>query len=262
MSETTALEADLLLMHVLKVSRAALLAAPERILSATDITLLDTLVERRRDDVPLAYITGSQPFWSLDLCVNSATLVPRADTETLVEQALVRVAHHGPSRVADLGTGSGAIALAIACERPDATIIASDTSPAALDVARDNAQRHDLRNVSFCASHWLDNFDHGLFDVIVSNPPYVESGYAELERSLRHEPRVALASGADGLDDIRHIVAQAPAYLASGGWLLLEHGNEQAVAVSGILRAADFCEVSTYLDLAGNPRVTEARFTR
>lgn len=261
-SETTSLDADLLLMHTLQLTRSTLLSTPERVIDPADIGRLDDALRQRCDDVPLAYITGSQPFWSLDLDVTRATLVPRADTEVLVEQALRRIPSGHPSRVADLGTGSGAVALAIASERPHSMITACDRSHDALTVAVANARKHGIRNVSFCVSDWFNALPTREFDVIVSNPPYVESDYAELERSLRHEPAQALASGRDGLDAIRQIAGQAADYLSAGGWLLLEHGNKQANAVSGILRASDFTQISLLRDLAGNPRVTEAQYNR
>lgn len=224
-------------------------------------------VERRRVGEPVAYITGRQGFWSLDLAVNPAVLIPRADTETLVEWALhlIRERADGVAadtlRIADLGTGSGAIALVLAKElRTNVRIVATDQSEAALAVARHNAQAAGIQSVEFRCASWFAAFEtHERFDLIVSNPPYIAEHDVHLE-ALRYEPRVALTSGADGLDAIRHLVGGAFAHLAPKAWLLLEHGHDQGAAVRDLLNAAGFAEVSTRRDFGGNERISGGRF--
>ena len=263
-SDSAALDADLLLSGVLRRPRAWLRAHDDTTIAAADLATLERWLAQRRDHVPLAYLTGEQHFWTLTLTVTPGTLVPRPETEHLVEQALARIPPDTDADVADLGTGSGAVALAIASERPRARVIATDVSRAALDVARGNAARLSIGNVAFRHGDWFDALPDALprrrFDVIASNPPYVESDYPGLDAALRHEPRSALAAGADGLDDIRRIVAGAGAHLKPRGHLLLEHGHMQAGAVSGILRTARFEAPETYRDLAGNDRVTAATY--
>ena len=259
-SDTATLDADLLLAGVLRRPRAWLRAHEDETLADDDLATLSSWLEQRCEHVPLAYLTGEQAFWTLTLTVTPGTLVPRPETEHLVEQALALIPETGPADVADLGTGSGAIALAIASERPEAHIVATDISRAALDVASGNAQRLGIGNVTFRHGDWFKALPDMRFDVIASNPPYVESGYPGLAGTLRHEPRSALASGPDGLDDIRRIASQAGAHLKPGGHLLLEHGHMQGEAVSGILRAAEFDAPRTVRDLAGNDRVTVARW--
>lgn len=257
-SPTPQIEADRLLGAALEQPRSWLLAHDTEAVAATAAAALERWLTERRAGVPLAYLLGHDAFWSLELIVTPDTLVPRPDTETLVERALALLEPQAGPRVADLGTGTGAIALAIASERPDATVVATDFSAAALAVASANAAALGFGNVSFAAGDWCAALGDARFDLIVSNPPYVETGYPGLQAQLRHEPRLALASGADGLDAIRTIAAQAPAHLVGGGKLLLEHGDMQAEAVSGILRARHFSALRLHRDLAGRPRVTEA----
>ena len=242
------LDAELLLLHALGKPRSWLFAhagdAPEMDVQ----TAFSALVERRAGGEPVAYITGRQGFWSLELEVTPATLIPRPETELLVELALARLPRDAPCAVADLGTGSGAIALAIASERPLARIVATDASSAALDVARRNAQRLGLGNVAFAHGDWLAPLAGQRFALVVSNPPYIEAADPHLARGdLRFEPATALASGADGFDDIRHIVHAARAYLEPGGWLLFEHGWNQGEASRNLLKAA--CQLAPKLRL-------------
>ncbi|MEL6950655.1 MAG: peptide chain release factor N(5)-glutamine methyltransferase [Pseudomonadota bacterium] len=259
-TETAALDAELLLAGVLGQSRAWLRSHGDTALSPADRDTLQSWLEQRCDHVPLAYLTGEQAFWTLTLTVTPGTLVPRPETEHLVEQALTRIPPDTPIDVADLGTGSGAVALAIASERPQAQVVATDLSEAALAVARDNAKRLGISNVRFRHGDWFDALPGMRFDVIASNPPYVEAGFTGLDTTLRHEPRDALAAGDDGLDDIRRIVATAGANLRAGGHLLLEHGHRQGPVVSGILLAANFQAVDTIPDLAGHDRITTAQW--
>jgi release factor glutamine methyltransferase len=256
-SATARIEVQMLLQHVLGVSRAYLLAHPERVLDEAQAAAYHALLRRRLDGEPLAYILGEREFFGLNFRVTPATLIPRPDTELLVELALQRISPRGPFRVLDLGTGSGAIALSIAHARPEAQVTAVDASPEALAVARDNAQRLDAGNVRLLVSDWFAALPGERFDLIVSNPPYIAGADAHLARGdLRFEPRSALASGADGLDDIRRIVAQAKDHLNKGGWLLFEHGYDQAAQARALLQQAGFTGVFSSRDLAGIERVS------
>ena len=244
-------DAQLLLLHALgrpDARRAWLLAHDTDVLDSAAQARFAALCQRRRDGEPVAYLTGRKGFYGLELQVDARVLDPRPDTETLVDWALEVLAPLAAPRVLDLGTGSGAIALALQHQRTDAQVSAVDASADALAVAQANAARLELP-VQFHQGHWLDSIS-GLFDAIVSNPPYIAASDPHLA-ALRHEPLQALASGADGLDDLRTIAAQAPARLANGGWLLLEHGWDQAPAVQALLRAAGFTAVQDRKDLAG-----------
>lgn len=245
------MEAELLIARVLQVTRAQLMAetaTPD----ATQWTRIESLAKRRAAGEPMAYVLGECGFWNLTLNVTPAVLIPRPDTETLVEWALELVS--GAARLADLGTGSGCIALSLAKARPESQVLATDFSAAALAVAQSNAERNEIRNVQFLQGYWLQPLT-GDFDLIVSNPPYIAEGDAHLP-ALSHEPRSALTSGVDGLDDLREIIATAPAHLAHGGWLLLEHGYDQSEQVRGLLMAAGYQAVQTRRDLGGNERVS------
>lgn len=253
-------DADLLLAHALGRSRTWLLAHGDDGITAAEAARFTALVERRAAGEPVAYLTGSRGFWTLDLAVTPATLVPRPETELLVELALERIPADAQARVADLGTGSGAIALAIAKERPRARVLATDAREAALEVARGNARRNRIGNVEFRHGDWLAPLHGERFDLIASNPPYIALGDPHLdEGDLRFEPPSALSSGSDGLDAIRAIARAAPAHLRAGGWLLLEHGREQGGAVRALLHEAGFAEVATERDLEGRDRVTLGR---
>ncbi|MBV2163684.1 MAG: peptide chain release factor N(5)-glutamine methyltransferase [Comamonas sp.] len=250
------IDAHILLLHLLgrpHHDRAWLLAHDQDTLTAAQWAQYQALYARRLDAVPVAYLTGCKEFFGLHLQVDARVLDPRPDTETLVEWALELLPAAAPCRVVDLGTGSGAIALALQSQRPQAAVTAVDFSADALAVARANAQRLQLP-VQCVQSSWLADVP-GVFDLIVSNPPYIREDDPHMP-ALRHEPRQALTSGRDGLDDIRTIAAQAPAHLATGGWLLLEHGWEQAEAVQAILRGAGFQDVVSRQDLAGQWRCT------
>lgn len=252
-------EADLLLGHVLARGRGWLFAHGDATVDDRATQAFAALVERRLRGEPVAYLTGRRGFWTLDLRVTPATLIPRAETERLVELALERLPT-GACRVADLGTGSGAIALAIARERGDARVVATDASAHALEVARANAEEHAIANVEFRHGDWLAPLAGERFDLVAANPPYIADGDPHLAQGdLPHEPATALASGADGLDAIRHIVHGAPAHLEPGGWLLLEHGIEQGAAVRGLLVEAGLVDVATERDLEGRDRVSLGR---
>lgn len=253
-------DAEWLLLHVLAKPRSWLIAHADDALDEAAAAAFAALVERRAAGEPVAYLTGQRGFWSLQLAVGPATLIPRPETELLVELALARLPPDRPCRVADLGTGSGAIALAIAHERPRARVVATDASAAALTVARDNAQRLGLAHISFAEGDWLAPLIDQRFELIVSNPPYIEAADPHLQQGdLRFEPAAALASGVDGLDAIRGIVRAARAHLEPAGWLLLEHGWNQGAAVRGLLQVAGYGEVFTAQDLAGRDRVSGGR---
>lgn len=252
------LDAQALLAAVLHRPRAWLLAHDDAALDGEARARYQALLERRMDGEPLAYLLGEKEFFGLMLAVTPDVLVPRPDTETLVEWALELLPAESRARVIDLGTGSGAIALALARQRPAARITAVDASTAALAVARGNGERLGLA-VEWLRSDWFAALDPGRrFELILSNPPYVAEGDAHL-RALRHEPRAALIAGADGFDAIRRIVADAPARLEAGGWLFLEHGFEQAEAVAGLLARAGFHDIATRRDLGGQLRCTNGR---
>jgi release factor glutamine methyltransferase len=253
-------DGECLLAHVLDRPRGWLFAHADDPVAPPAAAAFLALLARRAAGEPVAYLTGVQGFWSLALQVSPATLVPRPDTERLVELALDRLPVDAPARVADLGTGSGAIALAIAKERPRAEVVATDASAAALGVARGNAARLGLGNVEFRLGDWLAPLAGERYDLIASNPPYIAAGDPHLAQGdLRFEPPSALASGADGLDAIRTIVAAAPAHLQPGSWLLLEHGWDQGARVRALLGDAGFAEVQTARDLGGRERVSGGR---
>jgi release factor glutamine methyltransferase len=287
---TSRIEVQILLRQALNVSRAYLLAHPERCLHDTEQACYEELLQRRLRGEPIAYILGEREFFGLMFKVTPATLIPRPETELLVELALQHIPQTHPSpqpsdeipshstrlpkdgnqvagypacgrgslfRVLDLGTGSGAIALSIAHARPDIEVMALDASSDALEVARENAQRLGISNVAFMQSDWYTALDAQRFDLIVSNPPYVVVGDPHLQSGdLRFEPASALASGDDGLNDIHRIVTEASAYLQPGGWLLLEHGYDQAGQVRALIQQAGFNAVFSACDLAGIERVS------
>jgi release factor glutamine methyltransferase len=238
-----------------------LYAWPDTELGPAQQAAFDALLVRRAAGTPVAHLTGRREFWGLDLKVSPDTLIPRPDTELLVESALELGAGRPGLRVLDLGTGSGAVALAIAHEHPGWQVTAIDASAAALAIARDNAAALGLDHVQLLAGHWFDAIAAGAqFDLIVSNPPYVCETDPHLSRGdVAHEPRSALTAGRDGLDDLRQIIAQTPARLAPGGWLALEHGWDQGGAVRQLLQAAGFDRITTCQDLAGHDRVTLGR---
>ncbi len=254
-SDTPRLDAELLLAEALGCSRAHLLAWPGREPKPDQAARFAAWLERRLAGEPVAYLLGRREFWSLELTVTPDTLIPRPETELLVELALARLSAGRPAAVADLGTGSGAIALALAVERPRARIVATDRSPGALAVARDNAARLGLANVEFRRGDWCAPLAGERFELIVSNPPYVATADPRWRAGeLRFEPAEALVAGAGGLDALRAIIAQAPSCLSPGGWLLLEHGYDQGEAAPALLRQRGFVEVADYPDAAGVSR--------
>ena len=256
-------DGQVLLAHALGRDRAWLIAHANDPLSREDADRFFALARRRREGEPVAYLTGWREFWGLRLAVDPSVLIPRPETETLVEVALVGLPADRPLRVLDLGTGSGAIALALAHERPLAQVVASDRSQAVLAVARGNAQRLGIANVTFVQADWYEGLPPGAstgLDLIASNPPYIAADDAHLrEGDLPSEPMGALAAGDDGLDALRVIVAGATARLAPGGWLGVEHGHDQSDAVQRLFADAGFLDVVSTRDLAGIPRVVAGR---
>jgi release factor glutamine methyltransferase len=254
-------DAELLLAHALGKDRTWLFTHAGDPLDDAAALRFEALVERRRAGEPVAYLVGQRGFWRFDLEVTPDTLIPRADTECLVEQALARLPNDRALRLLDLGTGTGAIALALANERPRAGVVAVDLSPGAAAVARRNALRVGVaERVEVREGAWFAPVAGERFDLIASNPPYIEDDDPHLaEGDLRFEPRSALASGADGLDDLRLIVRDAPAHLRPGGWLLVEHGWQQGTAVRALFDAAGFNDIGTVGDLEGRDRVTLGR---
>ena len=257
------LDAEVLLAHLLQVPRSALLTQAERPVAAATVLRYRTLLGRRAQGEPVAYLVGEREFWSLPLAVTPAVLIPRPETELVVERVLALLPEtRGAApqlHVLDLGTGSGAIALALARERSSWQLTATDRCAAALQVARENARRLRLAQIEFIEGDWFAPLAARRFHAILSNPPYVAAGDPAL-RELRYEPASALSPGPSGLEALRHLIAMAPQHLVSGAWLVLEHGADQAGAVAAALVAAGYARVRCHRDLAGRDRVTEAQW--
>lgn len=262
-SDTALLEAQVLLAQVLQCSRTEVIAWPEKLLTPLALSAYEALLARRVSGVPLAYLIQQKEFWSMTLTVTPDTLIPRADTETLIETVLALFPDkNSERRVADLGTGSGAIALALQAERPRWEVHATDLSRAALQIASNNAQQFGLERIAFHEGSWCNALPPMKFDLIVSNPPYLSTAeWPDYASGLAHEPCHALVSGEDGLDAIREIVNHAPTFLVAEGWLVIEHGFAQADAVAAIFSAAGFVGVSGVKDAARQPRVTFGRLS-
>lgn len=255
-SDSPRRDAEILLRHVTGKTRTYILAFGETGLTPDQAEALETLLERRVRGEPVAHLIGVREFWSLPLFVSAATLIPRPDTECLVEQALVRLPAL-PARILDLGTGTGAIALALASERPDCTVIAVDSVPAAVELAQRNATHLALSNVTVHQSHWFDDLAAQRFNMIVSNPPYIDERDPHLQQGdVRFEPKTALVAGEEGLADLITIIRQGRQWLLPGGWMLLEHGWQQGESVRQIFNEAGFQQVETCRDYGGNERLT------
>ena len=254
-SESPRLDAELLLATLLGLPRSALIARGDEPVALNDENAYAELIAKRAGGTPIAYLTGSREFWSLPLNVSPAVLVPRPETELLVERALGLLPREPVCSVLDLGTGSGAIALSLAHERPHWAITAVDISPAALEVAAQNARNLKLLQVEWLLGSWFDAVPAQRFHLIVANPPYIAANDPALT-TLRAEPAAALIAGASGLEALSAIIAQAPAHLYARGWLALEHGITQAPDVTRLLQAQGFDSIRTYSDFSGRPRIT------
>lgn len=253
-------DTEILLCHCLGKTRAWLYTWPEQAVAPDCVERFNDFLAQRKAGSPVAYLIGEREFWSLSLAVNAATLIPRPETETLVAWAL-ELSLPDAAKVLDLGTGSGAIALAVAVERPQWQITALDSSAEALQVAQANAANHGLQRVTLVQSDWYQAVHGERFDALLANPPYIDGDDPHLTRDdVRFEPRSALIAERNGLADLQHLVAGAPAHLLDGGWLLLEHGFEQADAVRSMLRDAGFDSVSTRQDMAGQERISGGRW--
>lgn len=258
-SDSARVDAEVLLSFVAQKNRTWLYTWPERELTASQTRQLQALIKRRLQGEPVAYLTGEREFWSLTLQVSPDTLIPRPDTELLVEIALELFSErsHENLNIIDLGTGTGAIALAIACEQPNWRVVGLDRIPAAVELAQRNKTQLQIPNATFLESDWFSALDKQRFDLIVSNPPYIEQQDPHLEQGdVCFEPRSALVAKDDGLLDIKNIIAQAPDFLVNQGWMLFEHGYQQADAVRNLLSERGFIAVQTRCDLAGQERAT------
>jgi release factor glutamine methyltransferase len=269
-SDSPRLDAEVLLAHSLNKPRSHLLAWPDKVIQPSALQQFNQLIQKRIDGQPISYLTGTREFWSMNLTVTPDVLIPRPETELLVETALARLSDVD-SQAADLGTGSGAIAIALAKERPNWQITATDQSQAALRIAAANAAQQNLGNIEFRHSDWLESLADKRFDLIISNPPYIAATDPHLDQGdVRFEPDQALASGVDGLDDIKKIIAQSPAHLKPNAWLMLEHGYNQSSAVQKLLEGTpqhnmENCQqytcIESLADLSGQSRVTVAQLS-
>lgn len=261
-SESPALDAEVLLCLVLGKPRVFLRTWPDKWISTSERDSFYNLIKQRQQGMPIAYLTGSKEFWSRDFLVNPDVLIPRPDTELLIELSLERLPMDKPSRILDLGTGSGILAVTLAAELPSARIIALDTSLAALKIAQRNADLYAIESIQFRQSYWFSNIlPDERFDLIVSNPPYIAEDDAHLSLGdLRFEPKNALCAAEQGLGDIRKIIEDAKGYLITGGYLFIEHGYDQQQPVQKLFNANHYHEVMTYQDLAGQPRVTGGKW--
>lgn len=255
-TDSAQLDAEVLLAHALGKTRSHLRAWPEKFPSAEQQQYFQKLLQARIGGEPVAYLTGQREFWSLPLTVTPATLIPRPETETLVARALERIPADSRVQIADLGTGSGAIALAIARERPRAQVVATDISAAAIDTATANARQLGIRNIEFRCGNWCATLNHQLFDLIVSNPPYISNTDPHLQQGdVRFEPRTALAAGPQGMDELVKIAHCTRQHLHNDGWLMMEHGYDQGDQVTQLLTTCGFRHVTDHPDYAGLGRV-------
>ncbi len=258
--DSARIDVEVIMAYAMSWQRHQLYAQGDYKLVQAEQDCIAGLINRRLQGEPVAYIVGQQEFWSMSFAVNAATLIPRPETEHLVEAALSKIPLKTPWQILDLGTGSGVIALSIAKERPACFVIAVDSSQAALNVAKSNQQALGVENVDFINSCWFEKLGNEMFDVIVSNPPYIAENDLHLKLGdVAFEPRSALGSGIEGLDDLQKIISDAVRHLKAHGWLLLEHGYQQAAAVRALLSSHDYQDIITIKDYSGHERVTLAR---
>lgn len=263
LSETSAsadLDAQVLLTHVLRCNTAHLAAWPEKNLEEEQLSQYLQLIQQRKKGLPVAHLTGSREFWSLEFSVNNSTLIPRPDTETLIEFILDKFSDKEDLKLLDMGTGSGAIAISIATEKPGWKIFASDISEQALDLARENSRRHQTANTTFIHSDWFSSITDNDFDIIISNPPYIAEDDPHLaEGDVRFEPLNALTSGAEGMDDIEHLCLNAKSHLAKSGSLIVEHGYNQQQLVADCFAKNGYMQIEQKQDLSGHTRMTAGK---
>ncbi len=258
-SDSPALDAELLLAFCIDKNRSYLFTWPDNIVDKKDLNYFNQLIEKRLTDYPVAYLLGTKAFWTLDLLVTPDVLIPRPETELLVEIALEKIKNIAKPKILDLGTGSGAIALALASERPDARIIACDYSEKALLVAKKNAIDNNLdHQVTFIQSDWFSNITDTDFDLIVSNPPYIDADDPHLLQTIRHEPQDALVADNNGMKDIQTLIKRAPKYMRKGSWVIIEHGYEQSEKTLWLLKRQNLGNSKTYSDINQNPRISIA----
>ncbi|TAN65175.1 MAG: peptide chain release factor N(5)-glutamine methyltransferase [Methylobacter sp.] len=256
-SDSALLDAEILLCLTLNKQRSHLRAWPDKPLLPEHLSTFNSFLEQRKKGIPVAYITGNREFWSRDFQVSPDVLIPRPDTELLIELSLKLIPADEAIKIIDLGTGSGIIAITLAAERPHADVVATDFSLAALRIARLNADKHHINNIQFYQSNWFTDVPKTQFNLIVSNPPYIDEDDSHLQQGdVRFEPRTALCAAEQGLSDIKIIAAAARNYLKSGGHLLIEHGYNQLQQVQALFKDLHYDKVQTYTDLSGQPRVT------
>ncbi len=256
-SDSALLDAEVLLCQALNQPRSHLRAWPDKPLQPEHLVAFRVLLEQRQQGTPIAYITGNREFWSRDFQVSPDVLIPRPDTELLIELSLKLIPANEPTKIIDLGTGSGVIAITLAAERPQALLSATDFSLAALRIAQLNADKHQISNIEFYHSDWFDNVPDTKFKLIISNPPYIAEDDSHLQQGdVRFEPQTALSAPEQGLADIRSIAESARDYLEPGGHLLIEHGYNQQQQVQALFKDLHYDKVQTYTDLSGQPRVT------
>lgn len=257
-SDTARLDAELLISHVLDIPRTRFITEPDALIETAKLATIQKFLQQRQQGYPVAYLLGRKHFWDLELTVTPDTLIPRPETELLVESALLLFSEHQSIEVADLGTGSGAIAIAIARARPHWHVLATDRYPPTLQIAEQNAARYKLQNIEFLHSDWFEKLNpEKKFDILISNPPYIRENDPHLKQGdVQFEPLHALHAGEDGLRDIRHLIASAARYLNPNGWLLLEHGYDQSQAVHALLLEAGYQAIQHKHDLAGHIRMS------
>lgn len=261
-SPSARLDAQVLLTHTLQCNSAHLMAWPEKALDDKQLNDYQQLITQRVNGTPVAHLTGQREFWSLDFFVNDSTLIPRPETETLVEFILDKFSHHNSLNLLDLGTGTGAIAIAIAHEKPNWSLTASDKSSDAITLCEKNSESHNIKNLTITQSDWFENINDKNFDVIVSNPPYIAINDPHLTQGdVRFEPESALTSGEDGMDDIAYLCEQTPNHLKSNGWLIIEHGYNQQQAVAECFTKNHYRNIIQQQDLSNQPRMTAGQIS-